>query len=281
MAPQPLHTLASPADIDNNTKIAEIEQHIQAFKKPGLPYATPANLQKLEDQLAAAKKADRTIGNLLACSGRQMIQAYAEHRNRKDGGSKGKKMYAYPMDWALVALDQDRTIINGFGIEVNKQARKFHRRQKPNFTSNLHEWTDCRVWSHCNLYVGDAVKVAKHGRTAGWTFGLIGVIDPVIRRLGPDTDLQISGAYGFTEEIPGHAWGISSAIYGPPFVQPGDAGSVLVHDGTGAWLGLIFGVFPTGGGLVLPIDLVLRNIEEIASGKVVAPFFERKFPIPF
>ena len=49
------------------------------------------------------------------------------------------------------------------------------------------------------------LRVAKCGRTTGWTFGQINAAMAIIN---PATDKEISGTYGFTMNDYGHAWAV-------------------------------------------------------------------------
>jgi hypothetical protein len=55
------------------------------------------------------------------------------------------------------------------------------------------------------------------------------------------------------------------------FVDSGDSGSVVVHDGTGIWLGLLFGENASGSGLMLPMDLILKDIQNVTGLDITEP----------
>lgn len=60
------------------------------------------------------------------------------------------------------------------------------------------------------------------------------------------------------------------------FSEFGDNGSIVVHDGSGTQLGLLFGVTSTGQGMFVPMNLVFGDIERITGKDVVKPSYISK-----
>jgi hypothetical protein len=55
------------------------------------------------------------------------------------------------------------------------------------------------------------------------------------------------------------------------FVHPGDSGSIIVHDESGAWLGLLLGESSAGSGLMIPMAVVFNDIKKVPDIQWLSP----------
>lgn len=96
---------------------------------------------------------------------------------------------------------------------------------------------------------------------------------PVIKPV-PGVQNTIATTHGCTPQKHSFCYSVTSSNpVGAVFLAAGDSGSIVVHDPSGAWLGLLFGASDPESGMMLPIDLVLADIEHVTGLKVVEPKF--------
>lgn len=203
---------------------------------------------------------NRSLGHVYAGSGRRTttIDKYIA-REKTEESKQERPEYISPVDWALIRMDnvEQRDIINEFPNDIS--GRPFWQ-----IVAVL-----CNRWTRFNIN-NETVPVAKYGRTSGCTTGLI---NSCIARINPETNQKIAKAYGFTRQKPGLCFTAVPESGRGEFIEAGDSGSILVHDGSGAQLGLLFGVTPCAAGMFTPIDLVFQDIEKVTGKKVIDPVF--------
>jgi hypothetical protein len=165
------------------------------------------------------------------------------------------------LDWALIHIVQPKT---------RDQENRLPQVPPPRLPgTQLQPYIACDKWSTFNVERGEVVRVAKYGRTSGWTFG---EINSACALINPELDKDISDEYGFTMKAPRRAFSVVSRDVKREFVYKGDSGSVLVHDGSGTWLGLLFGNTEEGDGYFIPMDVLLRDIKDVTGAGVKGPF---------
>lgn len=177
------------------------------------------------------------------------------------------KQYLFPLDWALITIDDSRKMVNELpetSIKPQGAKTKMVQRQL------------CDSWMSLNQGKLNIrryeVEVAKHGRTTEWTFG---IVSSCLTKINPKEDKAwetMAEVYGFTDKNVGNCYSVISRGKGK-FVIKGDSGSIIVHDPSGVWLGLLFGESATGTGLMLPMDLVFNDIKKVTGFTVVKPKF--------
>ncbi|KAL1798963.1 hypothetical protein ACET3X_003000 [Alternaria dauci] len=181
--------------------------------------------------------------------------------DEKTGKSKEKMknmqpIYPFPLDWALIRLDKHNLINFLPKVELPR-----------GYVTNLVPEKRCHRWTTFNSN-SECVNVAKFGRTSGWTLGTINACSIAIN---PKSDPQVAGVCGFSEETARACFGVATRYKKEPFMEPGDSRSILVHDGSGTQLGLLFGQTSAGEGMALPLDLVFQDIKKITGKAVIDP----------
>ncbi|RAR15605.1 hypothetical protein DDE83_001055 [Stemphylium lycopersici] len=220
---------------------------------------TDAEFKKLDGMV-------RTVGCVYAGSGRRTTTANKYATDNKAGKSKEKNKsreptFLFPLDWALVRLDD---------IQQRNMTNRLSKTRIPTTsTTSLSPDKLCSKWTVFDVNK-EEVRGAKYGRTSGWS---LGTINACIVIINPKEDDEISGAYNFTTEKPGACFGVVSRQARADFIEKGDSGSVLVHDGSGAQLGPLFGSTSAGEGMMLPMDLIFQDIKKITGKQVVNPSY--------
>lgn len=260
----------SPADCDHAAFVEQLkEQEAIWDKQKNKGNARAASeLIKLQAHMKEAVQSSREFGTLFASSGPRLVtrQEFLPRPGASQQKSKASAASVnFLLDWALLDIVPSRSVKN----ELPNTG------MRPNGTkTHLVEGQLCRTWtpldSRKTHIKRDEVEVGKHGRTTGFTFG---TINCSLTRINPDID---SGWDGF-----GKVYGLNSSTIGlcysiikrgkSSFVNAGDSGSVVVHDESGTWLGLLFGENASGSGLMLPIDLVFKDIENVTGLAVTEP----------
>ncbi|PGH08475.1 hypothetical protein AJ79_05964 [Helicocarpus griseus UAMH5409] len=156
-----------------------------------------------------------------------------------------------PLDWASIQLSQ-RSMENQI---AGTKAGDF---------LNVFKGEEVNERSSEGLY--PEVLVTKRGRTTGWTNGEVNSIkaDLYLTRMVKGQKLDSYGE-------PISAWVVTASLMGSKFVSAGDSGS-LVLNGYGVIVGLLFASHNSFGiGCVIPIELVIKDIERITGGTVRKP----------
>ncbi|KAI4704090.1 hypothetical protein J4E81_001154 [Alternaria sp. BMP 2799] len=260
--PQPM---VSPATLDHSGYLELLQEQITLYHT----YAADGDLEykmlykEKDEEYKKCEKFDRRIGYVYAGSGRRTIEANKCAPEPDTGRSKDKMKalqpaFVFPLDWALVRMDDTtkRDVTNSLP-DVYSTKTKLVPKQR------------CRQWSTFNVNK-EEVHVAKYGRTSGWTAGIVNACMVIIN---PDADAEISGAYGINAKNVGTCFGVVSNDERNDFAEFGDNGSIVLHEGSGTQLGLLFGVTSTGQGMFLPMDVVFEDIKRVTGKDVVKPFY--------
>ncbi|CAA9965157.1 hypothetical protein PTMSG1_08516 [Pyrenophora teres f. maculata] len=268
----------SPADIDHRAYIALLESRKIAMESKPITKGSTADEARnsIITQLAKLREEPRAFGALVAGSGRMSAKApkfmtdetTGEPNLPPSGEEEAVTELLWPMDWALIRLLNGRSMANMMSKE------KLASGNVPIGGTSLPPGGSAKHWTALNAgacdLLRDNVNAAKYGRTTGWTFG---VIDRTLVGINPEEGFKkIAEKYGYTEDKHGYAWGLKKRRPDhPPVFTGGDSGSICVHDPSGTWLGLLFGETAIGTGLLLPIDVVFKDIERVTGQKVTDP----------
>lgn len=210
-------------------------------------------------------KYDRHIGHVLAASAFRTVQAPKYATDKKTGGALKPKPndLHFTLDWSLIRT-QNAT--------QRKPINRLPNVRPPSTPgTTLFPRKPCNTWSSFDVQ-RDLVDVAKFGRTTGWTFGKINSMLIRINTEIPEFS-DMAKLYGLTPAQSAYCFEVIPNPRGKSFMQEGDSGSILVHDGSGAWLGLLFGATGNDYGMFIPIDLVFQDIKRITGRDVVSPSF--------
>ncbi|KAI4961865.1 hypothetical protein J4E86_000894 [Alternaria arbusti] len=260
--PQPM---VSPATLDHHGYLKLLQRQITLYHT----YAANGDVEckmlheKKDEEYKKCESFDRRIGYVYAGSGRRTIKANKYASDPDTGQSKDKMkalqpIFVFPLDWALIRMNdtKKRDVTNSLP-DVYSTKTKLVPTQR------------CRQWSTFNVNK-EEVHVAKYGRTSGWTAGTINACMIIIN---PDADEEISGAYGMDARNVAACFGVVSRDERKDFAEFGDNGSIVLHEGSGTQLGLLFGVTGTGQGMFLPMDVVFADIKRVTGKDVVKPSY--------
>jgi len=263
--PQPM---VSPATLDHSGYLQMLQEQITLYHT----YAANGDVEckmlheKKDEEYKKCESFDRRIGYVYAGSGRRTIEAN-QCASEPDTGRSKEKMkalqpkFVFPLDWALLRMDdtKKRDVTNTLPDVYSTKTKLVPQQQ-------------CRQWSTFNVNK-EEVYVAKYGRTSGWTAGIVNACMTIIN---PDADAEISGVYSIGAKSVGACFGVVSGDEREDFAGFGDNGSVVLHEGSGTQLGLLFGVTSTGQGMFLPMDVVFADIKRVTGKDVVRPSYVGK-----
>jgi len=257
--------MVSPATLDHHGYLKLLQRQITLYHT----YAANGDVEckmlheKKDEEYKKCESFDRRIGYVYAGSGRRTIKANKYASDPDTGQSKDKMkalqpIFVFPLDWALIRMNdtKKRDVTNSLP-DVYSTKTKLVPTQR------------CRQWSTFNVNK-EEVHVAKYGRTSGWTAGTINACMIIIN---PDADEEISGAYGMDARNVAACFGVVSRDERKDFAEFGDNGSIVLHEGSGTQLGLLFGVTGTGQGMFLPMDVVFADIKRVTGKDVVKPSY--------
>ena len=260
--------MVSPATLDHHGYLEMLQRQITLYRT----YAADGDLEckmlhkEKDEEHKKCESFDRRIGYVYAGSGRRTIEATRYTSDLDTGRSKDKKEalqpeVVFPLDWALIRMDdtKKRDVTNSLP-DVYSTKTKLVPKQR------------CRQWSTFNVNK-EEVHVAKYGRTSAWTAGTINACMIIINS---DADEEISVAYGIDAKSVGTCFGVVSNDERNDFCELGDNGSIVLHEGSGTQLGLLFGVTGTGQGMFLPMDVVFEDIKRVTGKDVVRPSYVGK-----
>jgi hypothetical protein len=260
----------SPADCDHTSFIEQLkwqEKTWESQKNKGDPQVA-TELIRVQNELNKAKQSSRDFGTLFAPSGLRISERPEFLQEPGSAQPKGKGASAnvnFLLNWALLGVTLSRLVVNRLpktGMKTNGA------------TTHLVEGQLCNTWTPLDFgkthMKRDEVEVAKHGRTTGYTFGTINCALTKINLECDSSWKDIGEVYHLGNSKVGVCYSIAKRGKNE-FVDSGDSGSVVVHDGTGTWLGLLFGESATGSGLMLPMDLIVKDIENVTGLVVVEP----------
>ncbi|KAF2109328.1 hypothetical protein BDV96DRAFT_605039 [Lophiotrema nucula] len=144
-----------------------------------------------------------------------------------------------------------------------------------------------KVTQYCKISANEHYQVMKRGRTSGWTRGTISAIDSTIRmetrpedpKLKLPTNQQVRFKEKFGDELVSvHA--IVGTKSTEPFLYPGDSGSLVLLDQASNIPGVsIVGLACSGNvytlaSYMIPMDVVVADIEEVTGGQVIEPEYK-------
>ena len=75
---------------------------------------------------------------------------------------------------------------------------------------------------------------------------------------------------------PARCFGVADRKASDDFLWEGDSGSVFVHDGSGAWLGLLCGLSHCGLGYMIPMDIIVMDTKKVTGCQVREPVYKSK-----
>ncbi|KAL6158442.1 hypothetical protein ACJBU6_02553 [Exserohilum turcicum] len=258
--------IVSPGTCDHVGYLVSLQRNIQGYKQAfsqGVGYAHDLQ-REAEKEYMTTYNTNRGVGHVYAGSGRGVVKANKDATDKSKEKTKHlEREYLFPLDWALIRMDnvQQRDIINRLP-EAPPPRQALVGRARP-----------CPKWSVFDVN-RETVRVAKYGRTSGWT---LGTINACMSLINTNNDQDIASIYGFTNQTPGYCFVVTSSVYDRPFMESGDSGSILLRDGSGTQLGLLFGVTVTGEGMFIPLDLVYQDIRKVTGKQVVEPAYTGKW----
>ena len=219
-------------------------------------------------KVGAVPRVNRYLGRVYAGSGRRTIAASKYATDEKTDKFKEKQIPEsqghWILDWALIRIDnaKQRDVVNQLPENVSGRVLPL----VPNMP--------CDKWSTFNANQKN-IAVVKFGRTTHETRGNI---NSTIVLIDPTIDAQISKIYGFTDTYRGSCFeAVKASAKDSEFLDSGDSGSILLHQESGAHLGLLFGISSSGNALFIPMGLVIQDIERVTGKKVVEPAFASKW----
>ncbi|KAH0565173.1 hypothetical protein GP486_001437 [Trichoglossum hirsutum] len=175
---------------------------------------------------------NRDAGNLWAASG---FRIHPQNR--------------FGIDWALIKLPEHRPTRNILPTDAEFLALGAAELTNELSIANM----KLEEWSSENVKAGEVVF--KRGRTTGLTIGQFNSINPRVH-----LDGKICSAW----QVVGQR--------GKPFCRKGDSGSFVI-DSVGRWCALIFAspYEDIGDAYVLPVDILVADIESTTGGTVSLP----------
>lgn len=223
---------------------------------------------KIQTHFNKANQSSRDFGTLFASSGPRVMKRQEFLREPGSAQPKGKDASTnvnFLLDWALLEIAPSRSNENEIpNAGMRPSAMPTH----------LVEGQLCNTWTPLdsgNTHIKrDKVKVAKYGRTIGYTFGFVNC---ALTKINPEIDSSWEN-FGKVYHIDNSTVGVCYSIISrgkSDFIDSGDSGSVVVHDDTGTWLGLLFGQSASGSGLMRPMDLILKDIQNATGPAVTEP----------
>lgn len=280
-ANQPYGIAVSPSDSDDQVEVNRLKEYIS--KLQAKHDESRLNLQYLTDDdpnLDLKTELLATLGTTLHSNQRRLYQinhfprrvghvyAASGYRTCEDPRYRLEKRKDWALDWCLVQVDQPRSISCRL---YNVPPTGYYIQDK------------VEVNQYCTISVDEHYKVVKRGRTSGWTRGTISAIGSVVRVQGnfePSLILPSVQKAKFKEKWGGKAvlvHGIVGTKENPQFIQAGDSGSLILLDQSSnipgvSIIGLGFaGNDNTSASYMLPMDLIVKDIEEVTGAKVIEP----------
>lgn len=231
-------------------------------------------LGEAEKKLKDISNTSRMTGPVVAGSGLREV----EGPRYRDQDAKEKPKIIWTLDWALFAMGK-REANNSIQITAVDFPMALSERGDK---TRLHNGLIADTWSHFRLFndhdEGEyPLRVAKYGRTTRWTFGHV---NATLAKINPNEDAEIANKYKYTNEKYGEVWSVGSRHPDKDFffLKKGDSGSICIFDPpsasdsqVGSWLGLLFGYTVLGQGIMTPMDLVIKDIEDVTNYKVTLP----------
>jgi hypothetical protein len=259
-----------PSIQDHNAFIHERESEEKYWMNmPTYFEAATQQLAAARSQLQQARTTDLAFGTVAASSGLRTVKSEIFSSDPATGeraAETGKSKFRFILDWSLLDFHSEREMINRLPVFPFKTPME----------SYLTPVLLCSKWTTMNNpkchVMRDEVKVGKMGRTTGLTYGIVNAIPTIIN---PNIDKGEYEPMSDTYSLTVKDCSSCMSFYSPAgkVVEKGDSGSIVLHVPSGHWLGLLFGETSTKAALFTPIELVLRDIEEVTGHKVVEPAF--------
>lgn len=214
----------------------------------------------LEDELEVAENSARYIGRVYAASGFRTCEnpRFPQLMESSD----------WALNWCLAQVDQPKSI--------SPQLQHVPKLAK-------HVKSGDQVTQYCSISSQENYDIVKRGRTTGWTRGTTSAVPSILRI--SDSPLPLPALPTIQKVEFEEKWGgnpvFVQTIVGtkevPQFIEPGDSGSVALLDqasnvsGVSA-VGLCFAANAGSyASYMIPMDLVVKDIEEVTGAKVVEP----------
>lgn len=215
--------------------------------------------QAIESRIKDANLDSRSLGRIYAASGFQTCE------NPRYDGEVCKD---WALDWCLIQINQPGLISNQL--------------EKVSLTAS-HVVENTAVTQYCSINGNQNYDVIKRGRTSGWTKGVISGIESVVRLEDPKIKPEIptSQQAQFKDKWIGRHVFVHSIIGTtkvPKFIKPGDSGSFVLLDQANAPTAPIVGLGFAGNDVtcasyLIPMDLVIKDIETLTDMKVIEPVY--------
>lgn len=262
-----------PSDQDNALFIegrgTQIEHAVDRLKFNSNP-TLEHQLEQRKNERNTAKNFDRKFGILYASSGLRTTSCEKFSTDPNTGQSvtpTNKAINRFLLDWSLVQILPGRDMQNMLPVSDSLSS---------NEGVELWEHEICQTWSTLNNPFAninrDELVVGKFGRTTRCTYGLINRAPVIINPEVNNGEFRfMSEAYGMTVKDSAACFQMTAAK--ALVLESGDSGSIVIHVESSNWLGLVFGETASGSALFTPIDVVLRDIEEVTKLKIVEPVF--------
>ncbi|PSN71736.1 hypothetical protein BS50DRAFT_629873 [Corynespora cassiicola Philippines] len=282
--------ITSPSDGDHQRLLDRKQKILQRYSNCSAPEVdTYKTCDSLKKDIYVLKAADRAIGHLFSASGFRVTpnqrftqeQAVKLSRVLEPGvttptGQKTApslrqeidgKTLQWGLNWSLARVSPSHQLSRLTPLNTGRATR----------VPDLLEASQ-----YCSIDPNKSYDVAKIGRTSGWTSGKI-------NNIGSRLNLRVDHISVVPTELK-HRYGTVILSYGvvvderfPEFLEPGDSGSaVLLKDRSkkqATIVGLGFaGNSRTRISYMQPMDLVVKDIEEITGCKVVYPRFVGEEP---
>jgi hypothetical protein len=240
----------APAPQDREGTIKKKEEDIttmQSIKGPP-GQALQDAMTRADEDLKRMKAFDSRFGKVFAGSGKGI-------GTKTDPNGFEVK---FPLDWALIDLSPTKRTIRT--VVLSDPLGNLPARKRSKLKTGLEVGQAVNKWTKFEGCFFDDVDVAKYGRATQWTLG----------RVNPQP-IHVNKVHDIGQS--GRSWGISHHLRDENMVDGGDSGSVVLHDPSGVWLGLIWGETPAGEALFIPMDLIVENILKVTGAEMTSPVF--------
>ncbi|KAF2243053.1 hypothetical protein BU26DRAFT_438077 [Trematosphaeria pertusa] len=230
---------------------------------------------RLEEEFGEARTFSRNIGTIYAGSG------FRTRHNPQFSDLQEDNNWA--LDWGLVQIVRSKTIprqLRNIPIKTDDKGCDIFD----------HIGKETEVSQYCTISTDKNYKVMKRGRTTGWTEGTVSAIASTLRisdKPIPQTPTHLQERFkDMFGNKPVFVHGVIGTARVPIFLEPGDSGSlVLLNQPSNvpgvAIVGLGFaGNDVTLASYMIPMDLVVQDIEEITGGKVIEPQYAGEVHVP-
>jgi len=254
-----------------------IEKRNQHHYNPKIEAERVRRLQAAEDnvqKLRNKKPEDTILGTVYATSGYRSAfndaytsqEAAAWSRVTEGNEDLTKKINGKPLgwglNWAIIKLQPLRDVTT----------------HVPSPTHGVKMSHRATLGTYQTIQPHRAYNVVKYGRTSKWTTGTISKIGSLLKLRLPGDPISVVPAeldHAFKSIV--LAYGVKSRSRSREFLSPGDSGSVVLlnqSEKKAIVVGLGFAANRvTMVSYMMPIDLVLKDIEKVTGCGVIEPVF--------